>query len=255
MNCNCRFSGYFSKQFFWKSLFICLSAASLPCISDTITNYGSNAYTGQIVIDGKVVGDSGIGVVKGSGKSAQVSRKIGIYKKLNIDGTFDVYYQQDKHYSLTINGDDNIIPLVQSRVIDQVLLLSIKESFTTQLPIKVTLTSPNLEAIRTEGSSDIILNAINSDHFVADLEGTGNLTANGRVSSLTLNITGTGDVQTKALIADVVDVSLEGTSEVQLTAKKQLTANVSGAGEIVYYGEPVYIDKKISGAGDIISGD
>lgn len=209
--------------------------------------------TGKIIIDGQEIGSS-TDSIKGSGVKQTIDRKIEDFLSINSFGAFDITYRHGSP-SLKISGDDNIIPLLKAKVIDKTLQISIDKSYSTNHPIIIQVSSPNIASISINGSSNVNLEDINTEHLKISLLGTADIKANGLASRLDLNVQGSGDANIKSLTADYVTVSLQGSGDIILTAKKQLDATVSGVGDIRFFGNPLKISKKISGVGDIEAGE
>ncbi len=230
-------------------------ATTTTVCAESIFNFGSNntVTSGKIIINGKEVGSSG-NYLKGSGKKATVSRRVSDFRGIKITGTLDLVYTQGRH-SVKITGDENIINNIRTEVKGGVLEIYSDKHFTTDMPITVTVTSPRLDSIIIDGSSDVSLRNISSDKFLIQLKGTGDITAAGKVKSLTVDVFGSGDVNARELMADHVEAQLNGTGDLYVTALQSLNATVSGAGDIVYYGNPPVVNSNAFGVGDISSGD
>lgn len=209
--------------------------------------------TGKIVINGQEINGS-TNSIKGSGVELTISRKIKDFSSINSRGAFDIKYKHGSP-SLKISGDDNIINYVKTEIVDKTLHISINKSYSTSHAILVNITSPNIASITINGTSNVDLDGINTEHLKISLLGTADLNANGIASRLELNVQGSGDANVKSLISDFVTVYLQGSGDITLTAKKQLDAIVSGVGDIHFFGHPEKISKKISGVGDIEAGE
>ncbi len=238
-------------------LFIMLTMSLVPVVmAETWINVENNVSTGKIVIDGQEIGNSTGQYLKGSGKINTISRDLSGYQRIQVGiGAFDVDYKSGKPYSLTITGDDNIIPLIKTEVSGGELKLSLPRSYSSKIPITLSIASPELEAITVEGSSTVRLNSIQSSNLFIHSSGTADISASGQVEILKIRLFGTGDLNLKKLIADEVQVKIEGSGDVVLTARKSLTATVSGTGDLVYFGRPKQVHTDISGVGDIEPGE
>jgi hypothetical protein len=209
--------------------------------------------TGKIIINGQEI-NSSTNSIKGSGVKQNISRKIKDFSSVNSRGSFDIKYRHGSP-SLKISGDDNIINHVSTKVVDKTLRIFIDKSYSTNHAIVVYISSPNIASIIINGTSNVDLDGIKTEHLKISLLGTADLTANGIASRLDLNIQGSGDANVKSLISDFVTVYLQGSGDIILTANKQLDATVSGVGDIHFFGHPEKISKKISGVGDIEAGE
>lgn len=231
--------------------YLSVSIILLLCFSNAFSESMSNnsASTGKIVIDGQEINNSKLSI-KGSGIKETVSQKINNFSSINSSGSFDINYMQGSP-AVTITGDSHIIKEVSVVVKENILQLSMKKSYSSKLPIVINISSPNIRGMTIKGASDVILDNINVAYLRLNLVGAVDLTASGNVVDLDLNVNGAGDVNVKNLIAKKVTVDLQGSGDVKLTAEGQLNATLSGAGDIVFFGNPSIINKRISGVGDI----
>ena len=232
------------------SLFYCSTSSAE---SWSFSNNASS--TGKIIIDGQDMSDPNASIAKGSGVKETIHRNISDFSTINSQGNFDIQYTQSEKPNLSITGDNNIIKDVITEVNNNTLRLSINKSFSSQLPINITLSSPKINSVTVNGSSDIKLNAIKAERLELNLNGSVDLHASGTVNQLDVKLTGAGDANIKSLIAQVATVDLRGSGDVNLTVTEKLNANIFGAGDIVYFGHPSEVNKQISGAGDIEAGD
>ena len=224
-----------------------------PASSKSWLSSDNTVSTGKIIIDGQEIGDSR-NSIKGSGIEQTIDRKVNDFLSINSHGAFDIKYKHGNP-SLKISGDNNIIRHVKTKIVDKTLQLSIDKSYSTNNPILIRISSPNIAEISINGSSNVDLDKIQTNHLKISLLGTADLNANGLVTRLELDVQGSGDANIKSLFADFATVSLLGSGDIILTAKKQLNATVSGVGDIQFFGNPVKISKKISGVGSIKAGE
>jgi len=235
---------------------ILLTATTFVASADSIFNFGANnkVSSGKIIINGKEMGESSGNFVKGSGRKATESRKIADFQRIKVAGSLDLVYSTgDK--ALEITGDDNVIDNIKTKINKGVLHIFSDKNYSTAIPITISVSSPRLEAVMVEGSSDVSLQGIRSQSFLIKLNGTGDIIATGKVKSLDVDIFGTGGVNTKALSAENVDAKLNGTGDLLLTALQLLNATVVGTGDIVYFGNPQVVNRNTLGVGAIKSGD
>ena len=84
------------------------------------------------------------------------------------------------------------------------------------------------------------------------VSGVGNLKANGYVNHLSTSISGAGDADLQNLFAEHATVHLSGAGDAEVYASQSISVRVSGAGDVCCYGNPLYVDQHISGAGDLV---
>ncbi len=209
--------------------------------------------SGKININGQELGTSDLSI-KGSGIKQTVNREVSNFDSVNSRGAFDIKYSQGP-LSLTISGDDNIIDFVLTDVVKSTLQISIDKSYRSKYPIIIKLSSPKIESLAIHGTSDVKLIAIKSKKLKLDLSGAVSLFADGTVTDLQLKVHGTGDVKLKPLVAGSVTVDIQGTGDIELTAKEQLEAKIFGVGDILYFGNPTKVSKHVFGVGNIVAAE
>lgn len=87
--------------------------------------------------------------------------------------------------------------------------------------------------------------------FTADIHGSGDIYLAGKVKRLTVNINGSGKLNSEKLFANNVSLQIKGSSEAIVHAEQQLDIDLSGSGTIKYYGHPTSLKQRIKGSGII----
>jgi hypothetical protein len=85
--------------------------------------------------------------------------------------------------------------------------------------------------------------------FHAQVKGSGDITAEGVVDEVEIEVSGCGDIQLEKLSCDTADAMINGSGGIVVKVSKELKAQVSGSGDIVYLGTPI-VTKTVSGSGD-----
>lgn len=211
--------------------------------------------------------------VVGNGKLITETRPIQNYKAIFVQGSFDVVLTDNLQKEVSIQGEENIIPLVVCEVVNDELLLKWKPkvSISTKKGVKVFVPFQQIEKVKLKGSGDIWSdNKTIVENFVIDLEGSGDIDLNINAQKLQVNLMGSGDVDLKGevqeaffslqgsgdisafdLICQTAEVSVFGSGDVEVTAKKSFIGKVFGSGDISVKGNPKKIHRKIFGSGDI----
>lgn len=167
----------------------------------------------------------------GSGIASAEARDVPAFTAVELKATNDVAIHVGGTRRVLVRGDDNLLPLVTTRVEHGVLVIGASHGFTTRRPMRVDVTVPSLETVTLAGS--------------------GIVAADGRVSRLSATLSGTGQLQLASLVARDVVTVLAGTGRVDVTATHSLDAIVAGSGAIFYGGDPSRVTKDVSGRGTI----
>ena len=113
---------------------------------------------------------------------------------------------------------------------------------------------PTLNALTLSGSGNIVVSGVEAESLAVTLPGSGTLTGDGTATRLDVTVGGSGMVQFTRLVASDVRADVSGSGSIFVTATKSLDASVSGAGAILYAGNPPNVTRSITGTGAITGG-
>jgi len=195
----------------------------------------------------------GIQVV-GSGKVTSITRKVGSFRSVALDGGVDLDVTVGPARDATIKGDDNLVGLVKTQVRDNTLHVYLDKNYTTAHGITVTLAAPVVESGVINGWGDLAIHKIHGPSIDLSIVGSGDLKADGSVDQLSANIQGLGDLSLYGLRASNAKVSVTGSGDANVQVSGNLTADVTGSGDISYRGHPSHVDKNVTGSGDVNAG-
>ena len=213
----------------------------------------------------------------GSGQASSESRSVGRFQAITLRGAIDLVVRQGASESVTVRGDDNLLPSVQTVVEGtgdaRSLHIQIKpgESLRTKTPIVVTVDVVRLDALASAGTGNITLKALrmpalslsisgssnaklqqlDTDRLRIDIAGSGDVQASGRATRLDIAIAGSGDVRTRDLNAAEVSVAIAGSGDASVTAQKSLSVSIAGSGDVDYAGGASQVSKSIVGSGTL----
>ena len=119
-----------------------------------------------------------VGTIRGSGTVTTESRTVSDFDNVELLGSGNLIITQGESESLTVETDDNLMQYVHTDVRDGTLYLSIEEdgkSF-SYTKLVFALTIKELSGVTTTGSGDITATSLNTDHFDATVDGSGEMT-------------------------------------------------------------------------------
>ena len=192
-------------------------------------------------------------MVEGSGRIIQQSRPVGAFNRVETIGSESVEVRFGPRPSLVIAADDNVLPLITSEVQDGTLKLGSRGSFRMRGPIKVWITTPNLEAYKTSGSGDVVIHQLNNSRLDLTINGSSDIVVAGRTGHLDLAIHGSGSARLADLAARNAKAALYGSGDATVRATDQLDASVFGSGTLRYVGSPRYLGQHTFGSGRILA--
>jgi hypothetical protein len=194
-----------------------------------------------------ITGCHGLG---GSGIAKSETRPVPAITAIDIGGAVDlVVTVADQPPSLTIRGDDNLLPHLLTTVKGERLEIHTDIDVSPKLPLRVAVTVPSLVGIHATGAAKIQVTGLHGDAFSLYASGAGTVELAGEVSQATIDVSGAAHVQAHALKAHTTKVELSGAANVTVFADHQLTVDVSGAGMVEYAGHPLKIEKSVTGVG------
>jgi Putative auto-transporter adhesin, head GIN domain len=188
--------------------------------------------------------------VHGSGVRKTEKRDVGPFTAIDTSGALDVEVTCQKPASLEIEGDDNLLPLIETDVADGVLRIKSTKHYSSRSGITVRITVPNLERIQASGAGKFHVADLKNDRFEIHSTGVVSVSASGQTKTVQIDQSGAGRVDTHNLRAAAVDVNVSGAASVDVNATDELNVTVSGAAHVTYTGDPK-VTKRVSGAGSI----
>ncbi len=223
--------------------------------SEDISIDGGVASSGNISIDGGVIRSGGSGCgngVEGNGIDKSEKRNVPKFSSVEVDGAFNVYIECQKKQSIEIRGDSNILPQIITRVKGNTLQITSNRTICPKKILEVKVSAENIDRVSISGAVDLSISGVNNNNLEFEINGAGDLKASGKTKNMKIDVSGSGDIKAKELKAENVDVAVNGAGNAVVNASQKLKAEINGAGDITYYGNPREVIKNVSGAGDII---
>ena len=120
---------------------------------------------------------TGCSVVSGSGQVASETRQVSGFTGIDLSGVGEVIIEQGQSESLTIEADDNVLPVLTSEVEDSVLRLDRKprNTVTTRNPIRYRVTLQDLTSLELSGSGSVSAENLRVNALRVDISGSGTI--------------------------------------------------------------------------------
>ena len=194
--------------------------------------------------------------VKGNGKSVSEIRELSEFTEIEMNIGYDkITVNFGPAQSLEIIGDENIVPIIKTKVINGVLTISSDSSLQTEAESEIIIYMESLKKFIFDGVGESIIKKIDEQKFTCTLNGVGSCELSGAVVNFELSVNGVGSINAKELIGDKVVASLNGVGSAEVYATNSLNASVNGIGGLTYYGDPEKLILNDSGLGSISKGD
>jgi hypothetical protein len=211
--------------------------------------------------------------VKGNGKIYTEPRSLLPFETVSVNGDFDVYVEQDTVTDVRVEGDENLVPYILTRVNGSNLTIKVKDNrcLKETQQVKIYLKSPNIRELNMSGSGMIkttdtlksdnidlsisgsgdIKALVNSQSVTATISGSGNIDLFGSTGTSDFKISGSGKIRSMDMGQNSCYINISGSGSIYTNVLKSMDVYISGSGTVYYIGSPV-INRHISGSGEII---
>jgi len=210
--------------------------------------------------------------VRGNGNVVRKERPASYFDGVRVSTGIDVYLSQGDKEAIIVEADENLHEYIVTDVKEGVLRIyydnvNIRDAERT----RVYVTMKDVRSLKTSSAGDIIgetpvkcgdirLESSSAGNIQLDLyarnvevriSSSGDVKLTGEAESLEADLSSAGDLNAYNFkVKDAtVNVSSAGDAEIFVTHK--LTAHASSAGDILYSGNPEFIDARSSSAGKI----
>lgn len=190
--------------------------------------------------------------IRGSGKMATEKRDVSGFTMIRVSNSSDIDISIGDKFSVELEAEDNLLEIIETEVVRGELRITTSDGYNVRprRGSRLTITMPSLEGIKISGSSDIRAQGINSDELTINITGSGDVELTGKAREVVIEIRGSGDIDARNFHAVEAEIDIRGSGDVDISVSARLWVSISGSGDITYYGEPE-LKKKIRGSGDI----
>ena len=189
--------------------------------------------------------------VRGSGNVRTEKRDVAGFSSVDVSGVFQVEIVTGNNYSVEVQADDNILPLIQTNVDGDTLRIEMGDKVSTRSDMIVRITAPNIKRVETTGAAKLTASGISNDSFAINTTGASKVKLSGQTAKLDIDVTGASSVDAEQLTAATADIQATGASKINVNVSEALHSEASGASKIVYSGDPKTVDNHQSGASSI----
>lgn len=214
--------------------------------------------------------------IEGNGHVKKETRQVSDFTAVASSGSWDVMLAYGESNTIQVEGDENLLEYIETKVEDGKLTIKSKKSVNlrskNKLTIYVSLT--RLTGISLSGSGDMIGNGKfandgNTEFKLSgsgnikmtfqkvkkadvSISGSGNIRLSGTAGSVDASISGSGNADCIELICDDASARISGSGNIKINANNSIDANISGSGNITYRGAASDVKKRVSGSGRLV---
>lgn len=218
--------------------------------------------------------DDGISLgpsVRGSGTVITETRITAAFTQIELEGEAQVYLRQGADQALAVEADDNVVPIITTRVRDGRLEIGSADSYRSDNPVNIYVTVPEIRGLKIDGAGDIYgetslageelaLEVRGSGDMDLDLyyprlraegSGSGDFLLRGEVDEQEVSLLGSGNYRADELASQTCDIRISGSGDATVAVEEYLSAEIRGSGNIRYSGRP-RVDTSVTGSGNVI---
>jgi hypothetical protein len=185
----------------------------------------------------------------GSGTVKTETRQVSGFSSVELNGDGDLNIRQTGTETLTIESDDNVLPILKSDVVAGVLSIgprTFRSPKTTRLTY--TLTVRSLHHIKVQGDANVSAQDIQTAALGVDIQGSGHVQIAGRTQSEDLSILGSGQIDASGLTARTATVDITGAGVDIVNVSDHIDASINPGSKLEYIGSP---SVSVSGGGSV----
>lgn len=163
------------------------------------------------------------------------TREIGhAITSIDLQGPIDLTLRQGSTPSLKVKGEQRLLGNVATTQDGNVLHIGTTGMlFHHRRPLQVEVVLPSLNEIEVRGSGDSNVSGFSGEKLQLTLNGSGNLTFNGRFRHVNAAVRGTGGLNLKAGSSEEVKLELDGSGTISTSGNcNVLVAELSGSGSV-----------------------
>lgn len=194
----------------------------------------------------------GFGGVKGSGNVQTEKRTVSNFTAIDVGGVFIVEVTAQKDFSVEVEADDNLLPLIKTETDGETLKIETEERLSTRNPIRIRISAPDIENLQISGASKVSVVNLKNDSLHVDSSGASKINVEGETGNFTVDMSGACKLDAEKFKAETVSVDASGASRATVSVSNELKVDLSGASKVVYFGSPSNLEKKTSGASSVV---
>jgi len=211
--------------------------------------------------------------VQGSGRVVKQTRQVSGFSGVALSVPGHVELRIGSSEGVTVEADDNVLPLLETVVEDGVLQIrpTRRKLNLHSKAIRVVVQARAIDRLSLGGSGSIHADPLRAKRLDIDLGGSGSVNlkgieaeslsvslggsgdlqaARGTVGTMSVSIGGSGDVDLGRVQATSASVSVAGSGEATVWPRNALSVSLAGSGDVNYYGDP-QVKKSSVGSGEV----
>ena len=214
--------------------------------------------------------------VKGNGVETSEKRQVGSYDLISVSHVIKATLVPGSEGELLLEGEENLLQHIITEVSGNQLTLKAEKGYQLEPSrgsegIRIRVPVTDLRALEVSGAAHISARdgftfgdleidgsgagemdlAFSATHLEVEVSGACEITLRGSTESLEVRGSGASNLNAFDLQAQTAEARLSGAANVKISVSQSLEAEVSGAGDLRYRGNPEKLQSRASGGGSI----
>lgn len=213
--------------------------------------------------------------IAGSGAARTDTRAVAGFHRVSLGISANVEIREGASEGVTITGDDNVVPLIETTVVNGTLEIRYADRRTEvrpKTPVQIVVEAKSVDALTLGGSGrmhaaslsarslnatiggsgEIGIDKLDAEALNATIGGSGQLTAAGRADRIDATLAGSGRLSAGHLQARDARLTLQGSPDATVRVRDALAVTIAGSGSVTYYGKPK-VSQTTMGSGTVRS--
>ena len=190
--------------------------------------------------------------IHGNGSIKTETRDVPAFEAITCDGGYEVQIDCQAQQSLSIETDENLLPLVKTEVRNKTLHIYTKGFLLPSNRIRIAASVQNIKDFTSNGSTEGDINNINNNDLDIGINGSGKLHLNGKSGNVDFHTSGSSKIDATSLISENSHIQINGSGNIQVYATNSIDVQINGSGTVKYKGDAKNVNQQINGSGRII---
>ncbi|HTL07556.1 MAG TPA: head GIN domain-containing protein [Chitinophagaceae bacterium] len=203
-------------------------------------------------------------------------RNISAFNGISVAGGIDIYITQGNEDGIAVSATETKYrDRIRTEVRDGILSIWYENDGmhwpTGNKKLKAYISFKNISSLKASGASDVKINGVlkaasldlklvgasdikgvvDIEKLTARISGASDMMVKGKVGMLDIEASGASDVKDFDLVVQTCEAQASGASDIKITVEKEISANATGASDIVIRGNGVIKKMSKSGASSI----
>jgi hypothetical protein len=205
------------------------------------------------------------------GTAVRQERNVSSFDAIEAGGAFRIFLTQGGQQKVVVEAEENYIEDIETSVKGGTLSISTKRNLKDPGVMNIYITFERLKKIDISGACQVtsenrmklndlevecsgaakITLTLSAGHIDLDCSGAGQVELLGATTSMNLELSGAASIDAAELETINLVTDISGASRATVHVTGEMSAEVSGAGNLKYLGNPVIRQSDVSGAGSI----